>query len=504
MKYTESIEQRVWDFIQQHQMLKPGDRVVAGVSGGADSVCLLLLLVKWSQEIPFSVHAVHVNHGIRREAKEDAAYVEALCGKYHVPFTLVEENVRERALREKRSEEEMGRMVRYEAFAAAEPSGTARIAVAHNSNDLAETMLFHLFRGSGLSGLCGIRPVRDNVIRPILCLERKEIEAYLTQRGVRWCVDATNEEDEYTRNRIRHHILPYVEQEIVKGCIPHMVQTASMLADTERYLDRVTQEARGRLVQEQEERVSIDRKGYNSLDPVIGRRLLYQLLRDNSPGRRDIACVHVQDVEKLFVREGNGGISLPYGMIARREYDRVLLEWPERAMTQKDESGLSEALKKPEGEGISIELRDLLLKPAAVEMTGTETLYFQVFSDENFFEKIEDIPQNRYTKWFDYDKIKQSLTVRARKTGDFLSIRGSGNGEVIHKSVKDYMVAARIPRQERNRIPLIADGEHVLWIVGYRISENYKISKNTKRILQVQLKRGCNCSETEENNGRTC
>lgn len=488
MKYTESIEQRVWDFIQQHQMLKPGDRVVAGVSGGADSVCLLLLLLRWRRELSLTIQVVHVNHGIRREAKEDAAYVEALCGKYQVPFTLVEEDVRKRALKEKCSEEEMGRIIRYEAFAGADPSKEAKIAVAHNSNDLAETMLFHLFRGSGLSGLCGIRPVRDHVIRPILCLERKEIEAYLKERGVRWCSDATNEEDDYTRNRIRHHILPYVEQEIVKGCVPHMAQTASMLLDTERYLEKVVQEARERLVYRQAGWVSIDREGYNSLDPVIGRRLLYQLLRENSPGRRDIAYVHVQDVEKLFVREGNAVISLPYGMIARRQYEKVLLG-----------RSIEAAI-----EDFSIDLQKMLQMPVTVEAAGMEALSFQVFSAEKFFEKIEDIPQNRYTKWFDYDKIKESLTVRARKTGDFLSIRGPGDGEVIHKSVKDYMVAARIPRQERDRIPLLADGDHILWIVGYRISENYKISKNTKRILQVQLKRGCNGSETEENNGRTC
>ena len=204
--------------MDEHHMLTPGDRVVAGVSGGADSVCLLFVLLKIREEIPFSLHGVHVNHGIRKEAGEDAAYVEQLCSQFGLPFILVKENVRERAAAEKRSEEEMGRLVRYQAFESVMKSvGANKIAVAHNSNDQAETMLFHLFRGSGLSGLCGIRPVRDHIIRPILCLERKEIEQYLEERKIAYCKDATNEEDDYTRNRIRHHILPYAEQEIVTG-----------------------------------------------------------------------------------------------------------------------------------------------------------------------------------------------------------------------------------------------------------------------------------------------
>ena len=157
--------------------------------------------------------------------------------------------MRQRAILEKCSEEEAGRRTRYEAFdKAAEEWGATKIAVAHNSNDRSETQLFHLFRGSGIRGLASILPVRGRIIRPILCLERWEIEDFLTQQGIFYCKDATNDEDDYTRNRIRHHILPYAEQNIARGCVAHMNQTAELLAETEEYLELQTAEAVNRCI----------------------------------------------------------------------------------------------------------------------------------------------------------------------------------------------------------------------------------------------------------------
>ena len=519
MRHADAIEQKVKTFIDKHLMIAPGDRVVVGVSGGADSVCLLFVLLAWMEEIPFSLQVVHVNHGIRPEAGDDAAYVEELCISHGIPFTLVEKDVRKLAKEQKRSEEEMGRLVRYEAFEEImKQTGAQRIAVAHNSNDLAETMLFHLFRGSGLSGLCGIRPVRNQIIRPILCLERREIEAYLKGKGIRYCQDATNEGDDYTRNRIRHHILPYAEKEIVQGCVGHMAQTADMLLETEEYLERLTRKAWEEAVEEvtrfkpggqssaKDSRptvtFAIDCSVYDTLDPLIGKRLLYRVLGRLSPGGRDITYVHVRDVEELFAREGNRSICLPYGIRARRQYGQVWLIRQEQPKTQERSKAIQVPLDCPQAEEsttYALDREELLGNGVQILVEDMGTLHFQVFSSKNF----KDIPQNRYTKWFDYDKIEGLLTVRTRQTGDFLTIRAA-NGEQIHKSLKDYMVTEKIPRQDRDRIPLIAQDHHVLWLVGYRISEHYKISENTKRILQVQLRRDCDCSEMEEHNGRTC
>lgn len=231
--FTE-VETKVFRWMEQHRMVTSGDSIVLGVSGGADSMCLLAMFLRLKQRIPLSLQVVHVNHGIRPEAEQDAAYVEEFCRENRVPYRLFRGNVEELSGQWKCSSEDAGRRLRYQAFEETlRETGADRIAVAHNASDRAETMLLHLFRGSGLTGLCGIEPVRGNLIRPLLCLERWEIEAYLRERKIAWCNDVTNEGDDYTRNRIRHHILPVAEEQICAGAIRHMCHTADLLSETE-------------------------------------------------------------------------------------------------------------------------------------------------------------------------------------------------------------------------------------------------------------------------------
>ena len=242
---TEMTYNKVTNFINKYQMLEAGDLVAVGVSGGADSVCLLHLLRRVSGEIPCTLLAVHVDHGVRPEAAKDAAYVEQLCRKMEIPFYLQKVDMNGYAKEHGLSPEEAGRQLRYAAFEEAlkeyrREGQACKIAVAHNANDRAETMLFHIFRGSGIRGLRSIRPVREHVIRPILCLEREEIERYLAENHLEYCQDSTNEEDEYTRNKIRHHILPYAEREVCSGAVAHMGELADILAETEHYLEGQT------------------------------------------------------------------------------------------------------------------------------------------------------------------------------------------------------------------------------------------------------------------------
>ena len=435
-------------------MLMPGDRVVAGISGGADSVCLLFLLLEWAKTVPLELAVVHINHGIRREAAADAAFVKGLCEAHGLTFYLTESDVRTRAEQEKCSEEDAGRRTRYEAFArAAEEFGATKIAVAHNCNDRSETMLFHLFRGSGIKGLGSIQPVRDNIIRPILCLERQEIEEYLKISDITYCQDATNASDDYTRNRIRHHIIPYAQEHIVQGCVSHMAQTAELLSETENYLEQQTKIAmKACVVQRKEKLYEIAVASLLEEHPLLQKRILHQLVKSLSPHQKDISYIHIVDLLELFTGEGNRSVNLPFGIQGKREYDKVLL-------------------------GI-VEREEILSDDFEMELT--------VIDMKDFDKNYRELPPNEYTKWFDYDKIKGCLALRNREIGDYLTIAGDAGG-IHRKSVKDYMITAKIPRDRRDKLFLLAEGNHVLWLVGYRISEYYKISENTKRILQVQL-----------------
>ena len=474
------LEKQVKEYCDRHQMLERGDRVVLGVSGGADSVCLLFVLLALRRELDLQLHVVHVNHGIRIEAGEDAAYVSALCEAHQVPFYLYEKDIPALAKEWSCSEEEAGRRVRYEAFEEVlRQQCCQKIAVAHNSNDRAETMLFHLFRGTGLTGLAGIRPVRGQIIRPLLCVDRAQIEAYLAEKQISYRHDATNDCDDYTRNKIRHHILPYAEQEIVKGSVANMTRTADILAETENYIEEQVQKAMEASVVGEEGGSNqscyrIHRQTFLQEHVLIQKRLLLQLLKKLSPMHKDIAAVHVEDILSLFTKEGNRSIHLPYNIRGSRQYEEIVLE---RQMQERSADSF---------EPVTIDSAGLSEEEICVSLNKGQKVFFSLLNLEKEGINCKDIPENQYTKWFDYDKIKECLTLRTRETGDYLSLKGQD--ALQHKKLKDYMISEKIPKKRREELPLLAEGSHVLWLVGYRISEYYKVEASTKRVLQVRYK----------------
>jgi len=477
MKQISYVENKVFSYIEDNQMLSPGDRVTAGVSGGADSVCLLFVLLKWAEKHPLQISVVHVNHQIRREAGEDEAFVRRLCLEQGIPFYSETVDVKEMAGRNKISEEEAGRMVRYAAFERIrKETGAGKIAVAHNMNDQAETMLFHLFRGSGLNGLGGIRPVRGIIIRPLLCLGRNEIEAYLQVRGISYCVDDTNFGDDYARNRIRHHILPYAEQEIAPGCIKNMSQTALMLKETEEYLALETEKARLGCVTETGTAIRVEAGDFLKLPAVIQKRLLYTMLKKFAMTEKNITYVHIENVLTLFTGATGRIIMLPYDIRCRRQYREVIFD-------KSNECGTDKVKFEP----ITIIKEALLQNEISCHLENYGEISLQVF---NCQKSLHNIPFRRCTKWFDYDKINQSMQLRTRMGGDYFYFRSSPDGLMRHKKVKEYMITEKIPVTDRDQMILLTEGNHVIWVLGYRISEYYKISENTKRILQVQLKEG--------------
>lgn len=503
-------------------MAASGHGIVAGVSGGADSVCLLFVLQEYAKRVPCRLAVVHVDHGLRPDAGEDAAFVEQLCGRENIPFFLKKADVKTYAARKKCSEEEAGRILRYQAFREIAVSfGADRIAVAHNGNDLTETMLFHLFRGSGLKGLSGIPPVRDEIIRPLLCLERSEIERYLRERGISYRADSTNLKDDYTRNRIRHYVLPFAEEQVSAGAVAHMCRTAELLRETEDYLDQRTKEAIAGCVKTQNMvtehvseapesredsgstakeagkkdlqeicdtnvRYSICAESFCQLHIALQKRLLLHLIRQLAPEHKDISAVHVEDVRALFAKEGNPGLNLPFGIRAEKSYGQVLL-WREKETPPQALPPLPLRAEIPSGETD---------QPLIFDLGIFGRMEFSAF----FLKKGQKVPRNQYTKWFDYDKMVESPVLRFRQTGDFLSI-ADGCGDTIRKSLKDYMITEKIPRDRRDKMPLLAEGSHVIWLIGRRISEYYKVNGNTERVLQVKLSGGCLDGGTEEKDG---
>ena len=456
--------EKILEYINEHQMLQEGDTVVAGVSGGADSVCLLFVLLKIRETIPFRLTAVHMNHKIREEAGEDAAFVEALCGTWNCPYRYMEADVEAYALGHHMSCEEAGRFLRYQAFAQVleeEGAEDGKVAVAHNKNDHAETVLFHLLRGSGLAGMTGIHPVRGRVIRPLLCVTRPEIEAFLEENQLAYCIDKTNSEDTYTRNKIRHHMLAYAEQEVCSQAVSHIYDTSVIVREALAYVDCHTQMAMERCGVASEKDMIFDVAAFEKEEPLIQKQLLLMAMERLSENRKDISAVHIRLLLGLFTRQGNASVDLPCGLRAYREYGRVRLAGRER-----------ERAESAPG----------VLRIPGVTRWGGYRFVCQLLP----YEKSQIIPQKTYTKWFDYDKISKYLVLRTRQSGDYLMTRGDGG----RKSLKAYMIGEKIPQAERDRIPVLADGEHIVWVVGHRISGHYKTDRQTKTVLQIRVTGG--------------
>lgn len=508
-------------YCRAHQLFAPGDGVVLGVSGGADSVCLLFALQELRQELEIGLYAVHINHGIRPDAARDAAYVEELCGQLEVPFTLVETDVQAYARERGCSTEEAGREVRYAAFfRELERRRAQKIAVAHNAGDRAETLLFHLFRGTGLTGLGSIRPVRERIVRPLLGLERSDIEAYLKRRQIRFCQDSTNETDAYTRNRIRHHILPYAEQEVCSGAAVHLCQAADIFSEIEDYMEGqirqarencVVQDQRGESVyeaenggarqnQEDKPQQMIRCDAFKTLHPAIQKGLILSLLKELSPAHRDMGSRQVEQVLALCLKPGNRRIHLPRGISAGRSYDLVVLECQEakahRPPAPRDGAGqFAVQLSVPQqpGEAITCQVPGGMLRLRYLGASDMKAILSEglcdLFREDVVFEIDNDkknlkFPINQYTKWLDYDKIEKLLEWRTRRTGDYLEIRTpSGYGR---KTIKSLMIDEKVPQRERECIPMLAQGNHILWVGGGRICESCKISGGTQSILEVQ------------------
>ena len=481
---------RVKKYIDAQDMIAAGDLVAAGISGGADSVCLLHILRRLQAERPFRLAAVHINHGLRKEAAADAAFVQALCAELDIPFSLRETDAAAYAACHRISTEEAGRVLRYQIFeetlarmkdgeageqADAEPNARIRryrIAVAHNAQDRAETMLFHLFRGSGMRGLSSIRPVREAVIRPLLQLDRAEIEAYLKEQGLSWREDSTNGEDAYARNRIRHHILPYAEREICSRAVAHMGDLADILAETEDYLARETEKLfesclekrrdaagsgttdgwQAKAATEETRGLALCLDRLKELDPVMQKRVLLYALERIIPYRKDIGTRHIEGLFALMEKGGSGRLSLPCGIEAYKEYHILKIRRAGEAFSA--QSGC---------------FTFTLWEKAAIP------------EDSLFYKKEQDIPENRYTKWFDYDKITTSLLLRPGREGDYITI-----DDALHtQSLRRYLINEKIPRNRRDRLCVLADKSHILWVPGYRTSSGFCVEEETKRILEV-------------------
>lgn len=450
------MKKKVLDFIRKNKLVKKGNSVVLGVSGGADSICMLKILSDLQKRLGISMYVLHINHQIRgEEADEDAAFVKKICTKFKVPHRIINVDVPALAEAEGLSVEEAGRYIRYDEFSKyAYEVGATKIAVAHNSNDNAETVLMNLARGTGIKGLGGIPPKREmedangnivEVIRPILCLSRKEIEQYLKENEIEYRNDSTNDSTDYTRNKIRLEIMPILEN-INDNAMQNITNASNELADTSEYIEKDVDEAYDEYVSEENGKLFLSDESF-AIDPIVLTGVIRKMIENTAGKLKDITRIHVGDVVSLSDKQVGKKVDLPYSIVAEREY-----------------------------EGISISTED---NKSDEEKDTREVVI--AFEEDGF--DVANIEELKHTKWLDYDKIND-VVVRTRQKGDYIVIDADGS----KKKLKKYFIDEKIPRRERDQVLVVADGNHVLWVVGYRISEAVKVTPDTKKIIRLEFK----------------
>ena len=465
------IYKTILNTINKNKMTKPGMHVIAAVSGGADSVCLLLALKELSAELGITLEAFHLHHGLRgEEADRDADFVEDICKKWKIPITIRREKVREYSRENGLSLEEAGRILRYRAMEELKAEAESRLgektaaAVAHHMGDSEETILHNLFRGTGLKGLRGIPPVRDGIIRPLIELSRRDIEDFLVSRGIPWCEDSTNGDNDYTRNKIRNKVLPMVREEINREADAHILQAGKLIAMADDFLEKKAEdlwdewgnmEAGGRTVFPT---ASFPVSVIAEQEEIIRYYLIRRMVTTINGSVKNFTFSHVEAVEQLLWGQTGKQVDLPGKLQARREYGRLVVE---------KNGKLGE--------------NNNLLQDSGIKDECGERMEFKVFSNK----KGMEIPKNQYTKWFDYDKMKGALCLRFREPGDYMTLAGGGR-----KSIKSFMIDEKIPRDRRGKIPVLADGKHIVWIVGYRISEYYKVTEDTRTVIEARFGEG--------------
>ena len=443
---------RIYRYMTRYDMAGGGGHILVAVSGGADSMCLLEALRILQERAGLKLRVLHVHHGLRESADGDLAYVAKYCEAARIPFEAVYVDAAGYAAAGGLSVEEAARQLRYEELEKAarkwedellsDGLGQGRpersfchIAVAHHMEDQAETVLFNLVRGSRLTGLRGMLPVNGRIIRPLLECSRGEIEGFLTERGISWREDETNEDVQYSRNLLRRKVMPLLEQ-INAGAGEHIARAAEEAAETEAFLREETERAIADCCVKEEHCDVISIEKLIQEPPLIRRRVVYAVIAETAGRKKDLQDAHVQAVLRLAEKSGNGRLDVFAGVRVDKTYDRLVFS--------RDAEPLQGAA-----------LSDRRWPMNAGEYSC------RVF---DFDGDLSAVSRKQYTKWLDYDKIGALPSFRTRREGDRITLDQSGRS----KTVARYMIDAKIPAELRGRIVLPADGDQILWIPAGR------------------------------------
>ncbi len=471
------LKEKVCETIEKYSLFQPGDKVVVGVSGGPDSLCLVHLLRELEDDYRLKLHLAHLNHRLRgEEAEADAAFVEELAEKWGLPATIEGENVRAYAQAAHLSLKEAARRLRYSFLVrVAKEMGASCIAVGHNADDQVETIVMHWLRGAALAGLRGMLPKTlyegTWLVRPLLEVTRAEIESYCESHDLKYRFDRSNLDLTYHRNRIRHELLPLLEE-----YNPRLRQTlrrsAEILAHDYAYIESQVRKAWAEIAQESDEAISFELEGWRILSPSLQCYILRKAIHRLRRSLRNINWVHIEEALSASLEKPAGTkVTLPRNLYLFKGYHSFTIA---SHLPQPDSPLLSS------GETLPLNV------PGTTNLPESDwQVEVRILPTEKLREDWERNP-DPWRAALDHQRAGSELFLRRRLPGDRFQPLGMSQ----QKSLGEFMIDAKIPWHLRDALPLVVSSEQILWVAGWRIDERVKVTGATQKVLELQFKRG--------------
>ena len=461
------LPRKVRGTIEKYGMLRKGDTVVVAVSGGPDSVALLHVLDSLKGIYRLRLHVAHLEHGIRgEESRGDMQFVEELCRRLSLPFTARSEDVPALAASRGLSLEAAARKVRYAFLKEVSDEVKAeKIATGHNANDQAETLLLNLLRGAGMAGLSGIRPAMNGkIIRPLIESSRREIEEYVGEKHLDFRLDSSNLDERMERNKVRRVLLPLIEKEFNPGIIDALSRSASIFSTMNMYLIERVEEALDLCSKSEDGRITIDLEAFDELPRAVKLFSLYTVVRSLEGDDQVVSFDILNAVLNLAARSKSGSrVEIGSGIVAMKEFGKLVI-----------------------GRDVALANRyDVRLEVPGTTRVGAADC---IFETEILSERpgTGEIYRSGDTAYFDFGGIELPLIARSWREGDkFVPFGLSGT-----KKVHDVFIDEKVAASRRTMIPIICDGEGIIWVAGVRRAEKARIQDDTRTILKITYRKG--------------
>lgn len=436
--------------------IKAGDHLLAAVSGGPDSVALLLALVDARERFSFKLSVCHVNHLLRPSSDVEAKFVAELASSHRLACAVISVDAERFRIESKTSPEEAARILRHEALAGtARIIGADRIAIAHTTNDRVETLLHNIFRGSGTKGLHSMAMVSNSLVRPMLDVSRTEVIDFLAVHGQPFLTDESNLDTALTRNKIRLEVIPAIDGLMGSSWQAALLRLAEIADDEDRYLAMETEKLAHELFEFDQETLTMDKARLREADPSLVRRVIRLAIEHLLGHTRNLNFQHISDIVLLLERT-TGSVDLPCGVKIWSEYDRLMF-----SQHKKNEAGF---------------------KPAQLEIPGSVML---ASGSTIVAESVGAVPRkpDQTTAFLDAGKIESPLIVRSRRPGDrFVPV-----GMTAEKKIQDFFVDEKVPLRRRDAVPIVESKEGIVWIAGMRVDSRFAASPGSHPAVRLSL-----------------